>query len=67
MVSQLDQAKEFRLLSLEEFSLRDFLEEQISALQPVVEAKRIPILPWLVTASRHLKTQGLRLLGTVSL
>jgi hypothetical protein len=32
VVSQLDQAEEFRLLPLKECSLRDFLEEKISAL-----------------------------------
>jgi hypothetical protein len=39
VVSQLDRAKEFRSLSLEEQSLRDFLGEQIHSLWLVVKAQ----------------------------
>jgi hypothetical protein len=39
VVSQLDNAEDFRQLSLEELSLRDFHVEQIHALQLVVEAQ----------------------------
>jgi hypothetical protein len=39
VVSQLDKAKNFRWLPLEELSFRDFLVEQIRSLQLVVEAQ----------------------------
>jgi hypothetical protein len=39
VVSQLDRAKEFMLLSLNEQSLHNFLEEHIRSLQLVVEAQ----------------------------
>jgi hypothetical protein len=39
VMSQLDNAEDFRQLSLEELSLWDFLIEQIHTLQPVVEAQ----------------------------
>jgi hypothetical protein len=39
VVSQLDKVKDFRSLSPEELSLRDFLNEQIRSLQLVVEAQ----------------------------
>jgi hypothetical protein len=39
VVSQLDNAEDFRHLSLEELSLQDFLVQQIHSLQPVVEAQ----------------------------
>jgi hypothetical protein len=39
VVTQLDRAEEFRLLSLEEQSLRNFLVEQICSLQLVIEAQ----------------------------
>jgi hypothetical protein len=39
VVSQLDNAEEFRQFSLNELSLGDFLVEQIHILDPVVEAQ----------------------------
>jgi hypothetical protein len=45
VVSQLDKAGEFRLLSLDELSLRDFLVKQINALQLVVETQEDFVLP----------------------
>jgi hypothetical protein len=45
VVSQLEKVEEFRQLSLEELSLRDFLVEQIHTLQPVVEAQEDLVPP----------------------
>jgi hypothetical protein len=42
VVSKLDRVEEFRSLSLEEQSLRDFLVEQICSLRLVIEAKDCP-------------------------
>jgi hypothetical protein len=39
VVSQLDRADEFRLLSHDKLELRDFLEDQIASLQLVVEVQ----------------------------
>jgi hypothetical protein len=45
VVSQLDNAEEFRQFSLDELSLGDFLVEQIHILEPVVEAQEDFVSP----------------------